>query len=99
MSLLSVLTTHGVLAVHTEKHSKGFTKDKKKNKSKLISAHLHLGCSSLLQIISEKMETNDNVSEVQHGNNNDLLLSFVVQYSSGIQNGCSSLINTTKKAL
>lgn len=47
----------------------------------------------------EKMEPNDKVSEVQDGNNNDLLLSFVVQYSSGIQNGCSSLINTTKKTL
>lgn len=32
---------------------------------------------------------------MQDGNNNDLFLSFAVQYSSGIQNGCSGLINTT----
>lgn len=96
MSLLSVRTTHKVLAVHTEKHSRGFTKKKKK----LKQTHFRVFACRLLIVAAnhtEKMETNDN--EVQRGNNNDLLLSFVVQHSSGIQNGCSSLINTTKKAL
>lgn len=36
-------------------------------------------------------------SEVQDGNNNELLLFSAVQHSSGMQNGCSSLNNTTKK--
>lgn len=53
---------------------------------------MHLSSTSLLQIIQK---TNYNASEVQDGNNNDLFLSFAVQHSSGIQNGCSSLINTT----
>lgn len=47
-----------------------------------------------MQIISK---TNYNASEVQDRNNNDLFLSFAALYASGIQNGCSSLINTTKK--
>lgn len=34
---------------------------------------------------------------MQDGNNNDLFLSFEAQCASRIQNGCSSLINTTKK--
>lgn len=36
-------------------------------------------------------------SEVQDGNNNERLLFSAVQHSSGMQNGCSSLNNTTNK--
>lgn len=55
---------------------------------KFISA-AHLWCKTY-----EKASTK--ASEVQDRNNNELL-SAAVQYSSGMQNGWSSLISTTKK--
>lgn len=50
----------------------------------------HLWCKTY-----EKASTK--ATEVQDGNNNELLFSSAVQCSCGMQNGRSRLINTTKK--
>lgn len=52
----------------------------------------HLWCKTY-----EKASTK--ATEVQDGNNNELLSSSAVQRSCGMQNGRSRLINTTKNGL
>lgn len=100
---MSVVTKHWVLATvqfTQRKTRKDLYSAEVTVGGKLIPNNFHKHTSKQLIFGANHIKkTNYNASEVQDRNNNDLFLSVAAKYASGIQNGCSGLINTTKKAL